>query len=75
MTDFIGHGWRVGTKAIHVGTLPGRKSICLYFDYGSVIRTIAFFRNDKDARECLDALDSLATGHSQPPPYTKGREE
>lgn len=54
------HGWAVQGKALHVGSLPGRKQICLYFHEGSRIRTVAFFKTDEQAREVLQWLDTLA---------------
>lgn len=55
------HGWsREGSAlALHVGPLPGRKSICLYSIDGSVIRTHAFFRDEQSAREAMGVLESL----------------
>jgi hypothetical protein len=56
------HGWSISEdKAIHVGHLPGRKSVCLYTMEGSVLKVRAYFRSEQDAREFLEALDSLAT--------------
>jgi hypothetical protein len=59
VTEFYGHGWRVGAKSIHVGELPGRKQACLYVQEGSVIRTLAFFATEEKAREALEMLDRL----------------
>lgn len=55
------HGWkREGSDVpLHVGPLPGRKSICLYSIDGSVIRTHAFFRDEQDARDAMVVLESL----------------
>jgi hypothetical protein len=53
------HGWGTEDWALHVGRLPGRKSICLYERDGSAIRTLAFFRSDEDAQRALRAIDRL----------------
>ncbi len=65
MTDW--HGWSRSKgiqteQALHIGPLPGRKSICLYtMDYrdGAVMRVHAYFRSEDEARAALDALDAL----------------
>ncbi len=57
------HGWSVEGCAVHVGPLPGRKSICLYTVEGSVLRTLAFFRDEEDAQRALTALDRLIRAH------------
>jgi hypothetical protein len=56
------HGWTAGASTVHVGPLPGRKSICLYevVDGGTTIRTLAFFQDEDKARRALEHLDSLA---------------
>lgn len=54
------HGWGVQGKSLHVGPLPGRKQICLYFHEGSVIHAVAFFKTEDHAREVLQWLDTLA---------------
>lgn len=54
------HGWGSDGKAVHIGPLPGRKSICLYVVDGSVMRTLAFFRSEKEAAEALRWIDWLA---------------
>ncbi len=60
------HGWSRHTKhkgrALHIGPLPGRKSICLYtMDYtdGAVMKVHAYFRNEKEAKEALATLEYL----------------
>jgi hypothetical protein len=62
MTDFIGHGWRVGSKALHVGKLPDRKQVALYLDFGGSFHPLAYFRNEQDAQDCLDMLDKIGGG-------------
>lgn len=54
------HGWSKRGMTMHVGPLPGRKSICLYRLDGSVIRPLAYFPDEDKARECLRFLDALA---------------
>ena len=44
----------------HVGRLPGRKQVCLYVLDGSVIRTLAFFRDEAKAHEALGLIDGIA---------------
>jgi hypothetical protein len=55
------HGWSAADSTIHVGPLPGRKSICLYevADGGTTIRTLAFFRDEDKAKRALSHLDAL----------------
>ena len=54
------HGWsRDGVGAIHVGPLPGRKSICVYTIQGSVLNVHAYCRNEEDAKSLLDFLDRM----------------
>lgn len=54
------HGWSIGETAIHVGPLPGRKSVCLYVMEGTVLRTLAFFKSKAEADAALKLLDLLA---------------
>lgn len=54
------HGWTVAGMTVHVGPLPGRKSICLYRVDRSVIRPLAYFPGQAQAQECLLFLDALA---------------
>ena len=56
------HGWGDGTVAMHIGTLPGRKSVCLYKHEGSVVRTLAYFRDEADAREAMAIFDTIILG-------------
>jgi hypothetical protein len=53
------HGWTTAGMTLHVGPLPGRKSICLYRLDESVIRPLAYFPDEAKARECLQFLDAL----------------
>ncbi len=49
-------------KTLHIGPLPGRKSICLYtMDYtdGAIMKIHAYFRNEKEAKEALATLEYL----------------
>ena len=47
---------------MHIGTLPGRKSVCLYKHEGSVVRTLAYFRDEADAREAMAIFDTIILG-------------
>lgn len=67
VTDW--HGWsrtqEYTGRALHIGPLPGRKSVCLYtMDYrtGAVMRVHAYFRSEDEARAALDTLDELLGG-------------
>ena len=55
MTEW--HGWGRGESALHVGPLPGRKSICLYSIVGSVMNVHAYFRSEYEAQLALRLLD------------------
>lgn len=64
MSDW--HGWSrtkgYAGRALHIGPLPGRKSICLYtVDYtdGAVMYVHAYFRSEDEARRALATLDEL----------------
>lgn len=64
MSDW--HGWSrtkgFSGRALHVGPLPGRKSICLYtMDYtdGAAMHVHAYFRSETEARRALATLDEL----------------
>lgn len=54
------HGWRIGGKALHIGELPDRKQHALYVLDGNVIRPLAFFPTEPQAREALEMLDKIA---------------
>lgn len=60
------HGWSRGLssgqktgRALHIGPLPGRKSLVMYVHDGSVVRALAYFRNYQDAALALDVLDEI----------------
>lgn len=59
------HGWarsddlREKGEALHIGPLPGRKSVCLYVIKGSVLTPLAYFRNEEAAERALALLDRL----------------
>lgn len=58
MNEVDWHGWKIGDRGtLHVGPLPGRKSICVYLVEGSVLRTVAFARDEEDARRLVAFLD------------------
>lgn len=55
MTDW--HGWQKGDVSLHVGPLPGRKSVALYLHAGTVVTALAYFRDEGAAATCLRWLD------------------
>lgn len=59
------HGWSRGGVALHIGPLPGRKSVCLYTHVGCTIEPVAYFRSVDDAQRALNVLDHLlrVAGH------------
>lgn len=57
------HGWGRGRgPALHIGELPGRKSVCLYTISDGAIRTHAFFKNAHQAQKVMALIDSLVFG-------------
>jgi len=72
MTEFEGHGWAIvpwagfettglSKTSLHIGTLPGRKSVCLYGHMGKPgqITVYAYFKTPALAQEALDIFDRL----------------
>lgn len=65
-SDVEWHGWSTTAEpykgeSLHIGPLPGRKSICLYtmdYDKGTMF-VHAYFRNEGEAKHALDTLDNL----------------
>ena len=57
MTEW--HGWSRGDVALHIGYLPGRKSVCLYVVRGGRLDVLAYFRNEQAAWHALATLDEL----------------
>ena len=57
------HGWGRTDDAecaqIHIGPIPGAKSIALYLQRGSKLLPCAYFKDEARAREALKALDAL----------------
>ncbi len=61
------HGWGRGhqpyrNRVLHIGPLPGRKSIALYtrdFRDGAVMYVHAYFRSTEEAQRALETLDWL----------------
>jgi hypothetical protein len=56
------HGWAREHKshpALHIGELPGRKSIVLYIDHGVVITPLAYFTSPEQAAEAMAILDYI----------------
>lgn len=61
MSDW--HGWSRRDSehgALHIGELPGRKSVCLYSVVGSVLDVHAYFRTPEHAERVLAWLDDFA---------------
>ncbi len=58
------HGWSKQGEALslHIGHLPGRKSLCLYADYGGEIDALAYFPSEQHAIKALQMLDWLTAG-------------
>ena len=61
------HGWSTadGKLALHIGHLPGRKSVALYTHDkrgGSTLFVHAYFRNEVEAKRALESLDYLMKG-------------
>lgn len=63
------HGWaieaRLAARSLHIGPMPGRKSICLYEQQGGRIRVYAYFRDEQaalDARALMDYLTGYPCG-------------
>jgi hypothetical protein len=59
VTEVDFHGWSAHGRTIHVGPLPGRKSIVLYRMVGSQIDVLAFFRDESAARRFLRDMDAM----------------
>ena len=60
MSEDDWHGWRVNGMSLHVGHLPGRKSVCLYRLDSTRIEVLAYFRSEDHARRCLEVLDAMS---------------
>jgi hypothetical protein len=69
-SDHEWHGWSDDLEqfsgiAIHIGPLPGRKSVALYtIDYtdGATMHVHAYFRSTEEAKKALKFLDELLLG-------------
>lgn len=61
------HGWRRATssKALHIGPLPGRKSIALYENDGIEETVFAYFTSVENAEKAMNLVDALLKGFSQ----------
>lgn len=53
------HGWGGDGWSLHVGPLPGRKSVCLYSHIGSIVEPLAYFRDDESAFRALAMFDRI----------------
>jgi hypothetical protein len=58
------HGWRIKGMCLHVGPLPGRKSICLYRLDGSTIKPLAYFPSEDQAYAALEVITAIAEAPS-----------
>jgi len=58
------HGFKIthvgGEESLHIGPLPGRKSICLYRVEKSGIEVLAFFQTERKAFDALRLIGILA---------------
>lgn len=57
------HGWskspEPGARALHIGPMPGRKSICLSESDGTSSTVLAYFRDEASAEKAMALLDWL----------------
>lgn len=69
MTEPEWHGWSVKDAlvrkehqppSLHVGRLPGMKSVQLYSMDGNVVCVLASFRSEARAKIAMDMIDQLA---------------
>jgi hypothetical protein len=59
------HGWARENNprpALHIGELPGRKSVVLFIDHGTVIAPLAYFTSPEQAAEAMAMLDYIILG-------------
>lgn len=54
------HLWDDENRALYVGHLPGRKSVCLYYTLPGLVIPLAWFRGEEEAREAMSMIDHLA---------------
>lgn len=59
MSEYHGYAIPDSGEALHIGTLPDRKSPCLYIRRGNETRPLAYFRSEEDAIEAQESLDDL----------------
>ena len=61
MTEW--HGWgRKDGPTLHISPLPERKSVYLSIDYGAVVKALARFSSEDDARTAMRELDRIILG-------------
>lgn len=56
------HGWGVSDQSVpslHIGSLPGRRSVCLYATSPGTLEPLAYFRSEAAAKQALAILDRL----------------
>lgn len=72
---FEGHGWArqnatlgqtPANCAVHIGRIPGRKSIALYVLRGGVMDVVAYCRTERVATLAVRALDHIILGYNRP---------
>lgn len=61
VSKLLYHGWGITNKnlTLHIGNLPGRKSVCLYYEDNGTINTLAFFKNPESAQKAQELLDTF----------------
>ncbi len=62
-TENIWHGWRLSTDpngySVHIGHLPGRKSVTLYSEDDDTFHVLAYFQSEEMAHEMADWIDRM----------------
>jgi len=54
------HGWQlVDGPSLHIGPVPGRRSIGLFVIVGSTLTPLAYFTSEDHARAALDLLTTM----------------
>jgi hypothetical protein len=57
------HGWSAGgdrAQALHIGHLPGRRSVALYTEGHGTLNVLAYFRSEQDAEVAMLFIDRIA---------------
>ena len=57
------HGWRIATDpngySVHIGHLPGRKSVVLYSEDDDAFHVLTYFQSEEMAQEMADWIDRM----------------